>query len=199
MKFLKNHHRILNLTGCVMLCLCICAAALGDTSVEMADDEWTWESAGTATFHGTIYPDRDVTGAELELSVETQLENSGEAVFTSLNEKRIKIRKQLPVTTTDLTGGEAVPFEAEWRLPEDVGNGLAWARIRILVKDDAGHEIGSGVLENGSVEAQQAQTNSAPTRIADRVILWALIAAALSWALAVTRYVLIRSKAKKGT
>ena len=188
--------------GILILCCCCCMAlsqAHADLLIEMTSDEWTWEEMGVSTFHGSIRSDQDLSGAVLTLTAETRLEDSGQAVFTVFDGKKLKIRKQGPELTEDLPAGKQISFEGEWELPENTGEGLAWATIRLSVKNAEGQEVGAGFLEAGSREQDSSVASASPTHRADQLILVLIIASAAAWLLAFTRHLLVnRTRERKG-
>lgn len=184
----------------VLLCLLISlivVPAEAEIKVEMLQGDWTWEAGGFSVFTGSITSDQDLSDVTLSLTAETLLEQSGQAIFTSINGKRLKVKKQLPTASVDLVSGAEIPFEAEWDLPEDTGSGLTWVRIHLSVLSPEGSEISSGTLDIGSLSDQEAMEESAPTRIADRVIICLLAASAFVWLLAAVRSLLLKVRNRK--
>jgi len=185
----------------LMACLCLCciltlAPARGEIQVEIAADDWSWEEGSVATFYGSVLSDQDVKDAVMTLSAETRLEDSGEVLFTAVNEKKLKIRKRSAEISEDLKSGEAWTFEGEWALPGDTGEGLAWASIRLTVRDADGKELVTGILEEGSRAEDENAASASPVRRADRIILVLALACAFVWMLAVGRYLLLNRKIK---
>ena len=176
---------------CAMLCW-ICAGALGEIQVEIIPDEWAWEAGSVATFHGTVTSGENLAGADLSLTVETRLEDSGEALFTAVNGKKLKIRKRASRVTEDLTAGVPLEFEAEWMIPEDTDSGLARAVVTLKVLDSEGKEKGAGTLEQGSRSEDAAREAASPVRKAEKALRILLIAAGVVWAVAILRYLWIK-------
>lgn len=180
-----------------LCCMILCLAgnpALADTAIEMHADEWTWEENGISSFHGSILPDQSLEDAVLRLSVETRLEDSGEAIFTSVNEKQIKIRKRGPETTASLEAGTALPFEGEWNLPAETDGGLGYAAIRLTVEDAEGRKIAEGLLEAGSQEAAEALEEATPLSRMNRMIRVLAIGCGVVWLAAFVRGGILRRK-----
>ena len=128
-----------------LLCMCIliCSAALADWQIEMNPVEWTWDANGVASFSGVIRTDgADVSGAVLSLAVDTRMEDSGEVLFTALNEKKVKLRKRSNTAEIDISGANAEnTFEGEWYLPAEVEEGLASAVVHLSIADGEGKEL----------------------------------------------------------
>lgn len=179
----------------LLLCLVV-FSALSETKIELLAGQWTWEAGGTSSLNGVIVSDLDLTDAVLTLDVKTRLENSGEVVFTSLNGKKVKIRKQAPSIESDLVKGTETPFEAEWTLPEDIDGGIGWAVISLKVTDSEGIEIASASLEVGSRAEEEALIESSPDRVSRKVLTGLLIAAAVVWILAFTRSIILNRNRK---
>ena len=182
---------------CCILLLLFPEIASGETQIRIEQDEWTWEAGGISLFHGSILPDRDVSAARIILSVETRLDESGEAVFTSVDGTKLKIRKRAAEITADLNANQEFFFEGQWRLPEDTGSGIGRAVLRISILDPQGKEIASGRLEAGSREEEEAVTGVPLTRKIDRLILGFGISGLVIWAAAIVRYIIIQKKNRK--
>ena len=178
---------------CMIFCL-MGAAALAETKVEIAADEWTWEAGGISTLHGSIHADQDYTDATLALRVETRLEDSGEAVFTVLDGEKLKIRKRAPEVKADLAAGKEMTFEANWNLPVEMASEIAYAEVFLTVTDQEGKEIASGRLEAGS---EQADAVADPVQLAGRIILWMSIACIAVWTLAICRHAILNRNGKR--
>ena len=175
---------------CMLLCF-IPAVCLGDTEIEMTADEWTWNANEVASFHGSIVTDQDAADAVLTLRAETSLEDSGEVIFTSVNGKKLKIRKRGPEITEDLQAGSEFLFEGEWNLPADTGGGIARAVITLTIQDAEGNTIAEGRMEEGSLAAEEAIQGASPAKKADQLILILLLAGLLVWLAAVSRYLVL--------
>ena len=190
------------ITGWVLglLCICLCAAAAADVQINMEEGEWTWDAGGTATFRGTITTDgADIPGAVMELSVETRMEDSGEAVFSNLNGKNIKVKKRNARMEMDIAGGQAEnTFEGEWYLPEEGTEGLAHATIRISITDGAGQSVGKAEMSVGEAGEEVAEPVAAgPVEKAILLRNILLIAAGAVWLLAITRHAILNRGGRK--
>jgi hypothetical protein len=135
--------------------------------------------------------DPDAADAVLTLRAETSLEDSGEAIFTSVNGKKLKIRKRGPEITEDLQAGSEFLFEGEWNLPADTGSGIARAVITLTIQDAEGNTIAEGRMEEGSLAAEEAIQGASPAKKADQLILILLLAGLLVWLAAVSRYLVL--------
>ena len=113
---------------CIFFCgICPCSA-LGLTEAEISSsEEWVWEAGSVNSFQGNVTADQDYQDAVLTLSVESGLENSGEALFMVVNGKKLKIRKRSSSITEDLSAGEALSFEGGWYLPETLAETVGQA------------------------------------------------------------------------
>ena len=181
-----------------LLCICLCAAAAAEIQIKMEAGEWTWDAGGTAAFHGTITTDgEDIPGAVMELSIETRMEDSGEAVFSNLNGKNIKVKKRDARMEMDIAGGNAEnTFEGEWYLPAEGTEGLAYATIRLSITDAAGQKIGQAEMSVGEQREAMAPAATGPV---EKVILLRnslLIAAGAVWLLAIGRHAILNRKKK---
>ena len=182
-----------------VLCMMVSIAAKADIQAEMKEGEWSWEANGTSMFSGVIRTDgADISGAELHLAVETGLEDSGEVLFTNVNDKKLKVRKRSDTVSMDIAGGNADnTFEAEWFLPSDVAGGLAAATFRLTVSDAEGKEIGQAVLNAGSSEMTETVLPAvSPVRKAEQLIRYLLIACAAVWLAAFGRHIFLNRKVK---
>ena len=142
---------------CLVLCLCT-TAGLGEVQLTLEPAEWTWEAGAVATFQGQLDSGgEDLTGAALTLSIEVspQQEDPGRVVFTSLNDKRLKVRKQSESHTLE-EGETAQPlsFTGSWFLAEEsYYNG---ANLRLTLTDADGKELARAeyASENGSATGE---------------------------------------------
>ena len=188
------------MTGWVLglLCICLCAAAAADMQIKMEAGEWTWEAGGTAAFRGTITTDgADIPGAVMELSVETRMEDSGEAVFSNLNGKNIKVKKRDARMEMDIAGGNAEnTFEGEWYLPAEGTEGLAHATIRISITDAAGQKIGQAEMSVGEQSEAAEPIATGLVQKAEMLRNILLIAAGAVWLLAIGRHAILNRKKK---
>ena len=176
------------------LAVLLCCTARGESNLTIEADDWSWEEGMTTTFQGEITVAEDVPDAELTLSVETRLEDSGEVVFTEVNGTRLKIRKRSATVDAELKAGEAFPFTAEWTAPEEIDGEIAWAAVHLTVKDGADREIASMQAEIGS-RAQDAAVGVTPAgRVGQATLILAILCAAV-WTAAILRNLVLRKKA----
>ena len=168
---------------CLVLCLCT-GAGLGEVQLTLEPAEWTWEAGAVATFQGRLDAGgEDLTGATLTLAIEVdpQQEDPGRVVFTSLNDKRLKVRKQ---TETHTLEASDVPlmYTGSWFLAEEsYYNG---ATLRLTLTDPAGKELARTeyAAESGSAagEGQEGQHFRVPVDM-NQVIRVLLIACGAVW------------------
>ena len=183
-----------------LCCLIIPGTAAADTQITMEAGEWSWEAGGTSGFSGVIRTDgEDLEGASLQLDIQTRMEDSGDLVFTSLNGKKVKIRKRSDRLEADLAGGGAEnTFEGEWYLPDRVDDGLAYASVNLTVFDAEGNEIGTGRLDVGDREEEAAAAGRDPIALAEKAALYLAAAGAAVWVFAIGRHLILnRRKAEK--
>ncbi len=178
----------------LLLFLLIGGWALADTAIEIQADEWTWDANGRCSFQGSILPDRDLKDAVLTVSVETRLEDSGTVQFTSMNGKKLKIRKRSAQAETDFTAGIPVPFEGEWFLPSDTEDGIAWARITLQAADKEGNTLAVKQTEIGNRDQDLVLQGSSPAEKTEKMTLLFAVAAGIVWILAIARNLILRKK-----
>ena len=181
-----------------LLCICmmICPAALADWQIEMKPLEWTWDANGVASFSGVIRTDGEaVSGAVMTLAVDTRMEDSGEVLFTVLNEKKVKLRKRSSTAEMDISGANAEnTFEGEWYLPADVEEGLASAVIHLTIADGEGKELAKYDMQAGSKEADTASAAASPAEKLDRLFHILLFGGIGVWILALVRFGFLQRK-----
>ena len=191
------HEMRYRLGGFALVWMLLCTiffSAAAETRIEMTPGEdWSWEAGTISSFSGTVLPDQDIKDATLTLRVETKLESSGEAVFTVVDGKKLKIRKRAATVTEDLSAGREIAFEAEWNLPEEMEESIAHALIHLEIQDGDGNVIASSAMEAGSRE-EESKTAASPVQKADQLILYLAIACAVVWALAVARHLILNRK-----
>ena len=175
------------------------AAAAGIAEIQVMENEWTWSPGGVATFTGTITGEAgELEGATLALSIspEPKGEDSGSIVFTSVNNKKIKIRKQSD--SYELNGLEsmgAIPFEGSWFIPES--SAFFKAVVKVTASNALGEVIGEGSMTVGeSGDAAAGALIRIPADIG-KINLWIGITAAVIWAAAIIRIMLLRGRAAK--
>ena len=188
--------RAVCLLALLCMCILICSAALADWQIEMNPVEWTWDANGVASFSGVIRTDgEDVSGAVMTLAVDTRMEDSGEVLFTVLNDKKVKVRKRSSTAEMDITGANADnTFEGEWYLPAEVEEGLASAVVHLTIADGEGKELAKYDMQAGSQEADTASAAASPTEKLDRLFHILLFGGIGVWALAVGRFAFLQRK-----
>ena len=192
--------RIMRLFAGVFLIACLCIQnAYGEVSVTIAEDEWTWEPDGTATFRGEVHCDQENTDElflQLTINPEPDEADPGEVVFTAINDKKLTIRNQNSEFSWIPDGNSGVSFSGSWYLPSE--NNIREISIRLCVSKKDGTVMAESILEKKKEEGTTAETGRMilpgnPDRI--RTIL--LAAAGIVWCFAIIRTVLVARKRKK--
>ena len=181
------------LTVCLVICM-LFSSAQGETKVDLAADEWSWEEGSASFFHGTIQADQSFSGATLCLSVNSRLADSGTAVFTSLNGKKLKTKQRNASLQVELSPDEKLEFTGQWNLPEEMETDLAYAVVRLQVLDENGKEVCSGILEAGSKTADDSLVANSPVTRAEKVLRLLAILAAVFWMAALGRYMILKAR-----
>lgn len=176
------------------------AAALGEIKVNIEPAEWTWEEKANSTFRGTIFTDgQEMQNVRLNLKIDTRLEDSGIIQFTHINGKKLKIRKRGPEVETDLSGApEGNSFEAEWLVPASTQGGVAHAVVTLSVLDQAGGLIQTGMMEMGSETSEDAIVSASPLARLKRLISYLSVGCGVVWLLAISRYLVLNQRKKRG-
>ena len=182
---------------CIFFCgICPCSA-LGLTEAEISSsEEWVWEAGSVNSFQGNVTADQDYQDAVLTLSVESGLENSGEALFMVVNGKKLKIRKRSSSITEDLSAGEALSFEGGWYLPETLEETVSQAEITLRVQDSSGREIAVSTLKAGT-GAEEVQSGEPAVARMNLLILILFVCAGAVWLLAIGRHLFLRQRSRK--
>ena len=175
----------------------ISCCSLSDSGIiaELKETEWSWESGGVISFSGEVLnQDNNIKGVSLKLfpSVSTD-GDPGNAVFTSLNGKTIKIRNRKDSVTAEMTDGEKITVDGSWYLPDNI-SGIVSASIKLSVYSESGIEICSAVLEKKLFD----DSNSAaiPQAVAYFYRIQPFLAATVFfvWALAIIRNIIIKKR-----
>ncbi len=187
-------HGIAALMTFVLLAGAICtAAAAGNAALEAV--EWSWEGDGVATFRGTAGAEAADSGDavwHLELAT-NRPEDQGSVVFTKINDKSVRIRKQSDTLEAPWLSGEENSFEASWLLPKDTV-GLDSVKIRFTATDASGTEIASGELQMGLASSGSDDPGILALMWVNRLIPILGIAAGGLWALALIRALVLRKR-----
>jgi len=171
-------------------------------SIELHEQEWTWEAKESAAFEGQVLFDDVPTGKllmTLSLSVKPESSEPGEVVFQTVNGKKLTIRKQKSEYV--FTPGEetSVQFTGAWKTPEDVPFSKAEILFQIRSED------GSALLAEKSLTVSRdskeiSGTGDGKIRINYDLAGWALwifAAAGVVWAAAGIRIGLNKKKRKE--
>ncbi len=184
---------------CMIFLLPLSATAFGEAPVhEILEEEWNLDSGGAVTLSVRLkqLPD-GISSMKLEIETVPASEEIGSAVFTSVNEKKIKVRKQSDTLELDPeTASDSILFSLCWTLPPD--QTFTGAGIHLVLLDGSGQPAGritlaaKGITEQPSAgEGSTASIRMLPRP--DRVLHALLAAAAVIWVLALAR-ILIRKK-----
>ncbi len=177
---------------CLLLLTALCCLwtgwALGENKAALKELESNWESGGEVVYSGTVTLDQAVPGAVWKAVLDTDDPSiAGEALFTRINETKLRIRKRSATITQDAVSGENT-FEISWFLPSEVTD-LLDVKVRFVLESPEGKVLAQAgsTVDLASADAgvkMLAGTNQAVTIL--------LIAAGLIWALALLRILLIR-------
>ena len=141
----------------VFLLVPVFCCAENSVNISVQENEWSWVPGEVATFSGSVISENpsDLSGTVIQLEIipEPKDEDTGRIVFTAVNDKRIKIRKQsdsYSVGDEDLTGD--ISFEGSWFIPE--GSAFSRANLNVRVLGNNGDQLASGTLSIGSGAAE---------------------------------------------
>ena len=187
-------HGISALLIFVLLAGAICTASAAGSAVLEAV-EWSWEGDGVATFRGTVSAETaGIENAVWHLELETnQPEDQGSVVFTRINDKSVRIRKQSDTLEAEWLGGTENTFEASWFLPKETVH-LDNVRIRFTLTDDSGTEIASGEMKMGLASSGSSDPGLLALMWVNRLIPIFGIAAGCLWLLALIRMLIVRRR-----
>ena len=192
--------RIMRLFAGIFMIACLCIQnAYGEVFATIAEDEWTWEPDGTATFRGEVRCDQENTDElclQLTIIPKPEEADPGEVVFTAINDKKLTIRNQKSEYSWIPDGNNSVAFSGSWYFPSE--NNIREISIRLCVRDKDGTVIAESILQKQKEEETAVQTGRMilpgnPDRI--RIIL--LTAAGIVWCFAIIRIILLGRKRKK--
>ena len=193
-------------TGCaflLLICLLVpwryACSESQQCSATLSLDEWTWEAGASATFSGTVTISGSETGKitlQLEAVPEQGQSQPQHIVFVSVNNKRVKVKKQSDTyTLKEPVPGETIPFAGSWLVPaENVPDHLT-IRLRVLNQDNK--VICETEIEAGGDQGDQAVSENQALRIPlhpERILRYTIIAAALFWTAAILRMILTHRK-----
>ena len=179
----------------------ICLLSFGradPVSIEMTEDIWTWQAGESATFSGTITGDDELlSSCTLHLSVlaGSSEPETGSVVFTTVNDHKIKVRKQSD--TYEMPGDsleEGIHFTGIWRLPETAVSHRTAIQLQVTASD--GTSLGSASLSPDQ-DSPEANGGRRLFRIPidldqAQMILW--ISAGTVWCAVGLRFLLIHRK-----
>ncbi len=178
------------LLACFLL---FAGAARGEKSAAMAVTESAWEAGGSVVCSGSFTLEEAVSEAVYRVELKTNApENSGEAVFTEINGKSIRIRKRSASMTEEALSGENT-FEITWFLPEQITN-LTRGDLLFTLESPEGTVLLSAEAGVGTESADSADPGVLLLARTNEIIRVLLIAAALIWALALGRIAIRRMR-----
>ena len=135
--------------------------AKSDLDLTLEEDEWSWVPGEVATFMGTVSGEptalNDIT-LFLSITPEPKGDETGNIVFTSVNEKKIKIRKQSESYTladNEATSG-IVTFTGSWFIPEN--SAYFKAGLKISALNHNGETLAGVVLNLGANNGESGST-----------------------------------------
>ena len=172
-----------------------CCAESG-IKITIEEEEWSWEPGGVATFTGTLTADPEqAAGAILQVSInpEPKAEDPGRIVFTNVNGKKVKVRKQDAVYTLDTTEAEGeIPFSGSWFLPDD--SAYFRAAVTVSLINAEGEILASSNMKCGVYDTEGESTlKRIPADIGKINMILALSAGGI-WCLAILRIAICRGR-----
>ena len=186
-----------------LLFICpVLSIADGDTSIQLAETEWTWEENSIAVFEGKASLDGMPEGKllmKLTFNTEPRATDPGEVVFHTVNGKKLTLRKQKAEYTFDPKGQDTLEFIGNWKTPDDVFFTKIEIELQICSEDGSTVLAGNKLTVSRSA-SEMAEKDDGKIRLkidASAWILRILIAAGVIWILAVLRIIVNRNSGKK--
>ena len=180
----------------------VLSMADGDTSIQLAETEWTWEENSIAVFEGKASLDGMPEGKllmKLTFNTEPRATDPGEVVFHTVNGKKLTLRKQKAEYTFDPKGQDTLEFIGNWKTPDDVFFTKIEIELQICSEDGSTVLAGNKLTVSRSA-SEMAEKEDGKIRLkidASAWILRILIAAGVIWILAVLRIIVNRNSGKK--
>ena len=197
-----RHHRCFFIIIAILFLFSAAAAENDGLSAEIYETEWSWEENATAVFEGTV------TGKEplpekillrLEFTAAPENTDPGEVVFSSVNGKKLTLRKQKPEYVLETGGTDSISFTGSWKTPESVL--FTKVEITLLVyTEDESVLLAERKLTVSRNASEMTTADDGKFRIRENFSGWTIIAAAAAgiiWAAAVIRIVLAQRKKEK--
>ena len=186
-----------------LLFICpVLSIADGDTSIQLAETEWTWEENSIAVFEGKASLDGMPEGKllmKLTFNTEPRATDPGEVVFHTVNGKKLTLRKQKAEYTFDPKGQDTLEFIGNWKTPDDVFFTKIEIELQICSEDGSTVLAGNKLTVSRSA-SEMAEKDDGKIRLkidASAWILRILIAAGVIWIFAVLRIIVNRNSGKK--
>ena len=183
------------LTALIIFLLASETEAANILSVHIEKDEWSWVGDTAATFKGSIIcqgvTDEDPVILRLTLITGPDDSDSGEIVFTSVNHKRLAVRKQKNEYTMTASQTATTLFTGSWMIPE--GKQFNTVTIGIEATDKENNILANDTF---TMTDSTASTFSDVPRLPDpgRYIHPIMIAAGIIWILALIRIIYHRNR-----
>ena len=184
------------ITAVLFSCTCVRAEKPG--TIISAGEEWSWEPGGVATFTGTLTADAEqAAGATLQVSInpEPKAEDPGRIVFTNVNGKKVKVRKQDATYALDEAEAGEISFSGSWFLPDD--SAYFRAAVTVSLINPEGESIGFSTMKCGAYNTEGESTlKRIPADIGKINLILALSAGGI-WCLAILRIVICRRRTQR--
>ena len=187
----------------MICCMSPCAASRQDTAtIEINQLEWTWNPLDVATFEGTVHlgegaPDKLLL--KLSFSAFPESGEPGEVVFSSVDGKKLTLRKQKPEYTVSPENRDTLSFVGNWKTPDNAY--LTRVEITCSVYDESGAVlIAENKLTESRNESEILAIDDGRIRLPYNFPLWtryAAAAAAAVWLLAIFRIIVNKRRKKR--
>ena len=171
--------------------------AASDVQLNLTEDEWTWIPGEVATFQGTVSitpAAQDEITIQVSISPEPKSDDPGKIVFTSINDRKIKIRKQSDrymLKSDELKEG-TIAFAGSWFIPED--SAYFKAELGLSVINGSGDSLGNVSLHLGANSSDGGNTLKRIPVDIGRVNFVIGISACMIWLFVLIRILMIRRK-----
>ena len=186
----------------VLLAYPVLSMADGDTSIQIAETEWTWEENSIAFFEGKASLEGMPEGKlllKMTFSTEPKATDPGEVVFHTVNGKKLTLRKQKAEYMLDPKGQDTLEFTGIWKTPDDVFFTKIDIDLQICSED------GSNVLDRNRLTVsrnayEMAEKDDGKIRLkidASAWIIRIMIASGVIWTLAIVRIIVHKISRKK--
>ena len=169
-------------------------------SVDIQEDQWSWESGSVASFSGQV---TNVSSGSspaqmlIEIHDDEKDASTGKIVFTSVNGKAVKARKQSSTVLLEQSPWDTISFTGIWYIPEDLETTRATLVLRLFAQDglELGHYAVSLAKKN-QISVSGGRTLFRLPVDLDHVELFLLVACGITWML-VLGILLFRSRKQR--